>query len=240
MKEANANHFGFVTTPCVDSRGFFLSNSRDIINCVAIKREDNSTMKSRTYIDRMVKLGMLTALSIILVYAIHFPIFPTASYLEYDMADVPILIGTFLYGPWWGLGLTAVVSVLQWLLVSPQSLWVGAVMHFLATGSYVVAAGLLYSRFHSRKAAIIGMAIGSVLQTLMMIPMNLIFTVHFFGVPREAVIALLPTAIIPFNAIKTVANSIITFLLYKRVSKVFEKNLVKPREVQQISPEQPK
>lgn len=32
-------------------------------------------MKQRTYVDRMVKLGMLTALSIILVYAIHFPIF---------------------------------------------------------------------------------------------------------------------------------------------------------------------
>ena len=183
-------------------------------------------MKQRTYIDRMVKLGMLTALSIILVYAIHFPIFPAASYLEYDMADVPILIGTFLYGPWWGLALTAVVSLLQWLLVSPQSLWVGAVMHFFATGSYVVAAGLIYSKHRTRTAAIFGMALGAILQTLMMIPMNLIFTVHFFGVPKETVIALLPTAIIPFNAIKTVANSIITFLLYKRVAKLFEKNLI--------------
>lgn len=188
-------------------------------------------MKQRTYIDRMVKLGMLTALSIILVYAIHFPIFPTAAFLEYDMADVPILIGTFLYGPWWGLGLTAVVSILQWLLVSPQSLWVGAVMHFLATGSYVVAAGLIYSHNKTRTAVLFGMALGALLQTLMMIPMNLIFTVHFFGVPREAVIALLPTAIIPFNAIKTIANSILTFLLYKRVSKLFEKNLMKPREL---------
>jgi len=188
-------------------------------------------MKQRTYIDRMVKLGMLTALSIILVYAIHFPIFPTAAYLEYDMADVPILIGTFIYGPWWGLGLAAVVSLLQWLLVSPQSLWVGAVMHFLATGSYVVAAGLIYSHNKTRTAVLFGMALGALLQTLMMIPMNLIFTVHFFGVPREAVIALLPTAIIPFNAIKTVVNSIITFFLYKRVSKIFEKNLVKPREL---------
>ncbi|NLI53224.1 MAG: ECF transporter S component [Clostridiales bacterium] len=183
----------------------------------------------RTYIDRLVKLGMLTALSLILVYAIHFPIFPSASFLEYDMADVPILIGTFLYGPWWGLGLTAVVSVLQWLLVSPQSLWVGAVMHFLATGSYVVAAGLIYAHHKTRTAALVGMAIGAALQTLMMIPMNLIFTVHFFGVPKEAVIALLPTAIIPFNAIKTVANSIITFLLYKRVSKLFERNLTQRR-----------
>ena len=177
-------------------------------------------------IDRLVKLGMLTALSIILVYVIHFPIFPSASYLEYDMADVPILIGTFLYGPWWGLALTAVVSVLQWVLVSPQGMWVGAVMHFCATGAYVVAAGLIYRRNRTRAGALIGMAVGAVLQTLMMIPMNLIFTVHFFGVPRETVVALLPTAIIPFNAIKTVANSILTFLLYKRVSKLFERNLL--------------
>ena len=186
-------------------------------------------MSQRNGIDRLVKLGMLTALSIILVYAIHFPIFPSASFLEYDMADVPILIGTFLYGPWWGLALTGVVSVLQWLLVSPQSLWVGAVMHFCATGSYVIAAGLIYRKNRTRKGALIGMAIGSVLQTLMMIPMNLIFTVHFFGVPKETVIALLPTAIIPFNAIKTVVNSLITFLLYKRVSKLFERKLLEKR-----------
>lgn len=186
-------------------------------------------MKQRLYIDRMVKLGMLTALSIILVYAIHFPIFPSASFLEYDMADVPILIGTFLFGPWWGLALTAVVSLLQWLLVSPQSLWVGAVMHFFATGSYVVAAGLIYSHHKTRSAALFGMALGALLQTLMMVPMNLIFTVHFFGVPKETVMALLPTAIIPFNAIKTIANSILTFLLYKRVAKLFEKNLIQQK-----------
>ena len=183
-------------------------------------------MLQRSKIDRLVKLGMLTALSIILVYVIRFPIFPAATYLEYDMADVPILIGTFLYGPWWGLALTAVVSLLQWLLVSPQGMWVGAVMHFCATGSYVVAAGLIYSYNKTRAGALLGMTVGAVLQTLMMIPMNLIFSVHFYGIPRESIIALLPTAIIPFNAIKTVANSLITFLLYKRVSKIFERNLI--------------
>ena len=99
--------------------------------------------------NRLVKLGMLAALSILLVFLIHFPIFPTAAYLEYDMADVPILIGTFLFGPWWGLLLTGVVSLLQWLLVSPASGWVGAIMHFFATGSCVLVAGLLYRRKHS-------------------------------------------------------------------------------------------
>jgi len=178
-------------------------------------------------VDRLVKLGMLTALSVILVYLIRFPIFPSASFLEYDMADVPILIGTFLYGPWWGLALTAVVSLLQWLLVSPGGMWVGAVMHFCATGVYVLSAGLLYRRNRTRGGAIFGMGVGSVLQVLMMIPMNLIFTVHFYGMPREAVLALLPTAIIPFNAIKAVVNSIITFLLYKRVAKALKFELIK-------------
>ena len=184
-------------------------------------------MKQKSLADRLAKLGMLTALSVLLVYAIHFPIFPAASFLEYDMADVPILIGTFLYGPWWGLALTAVVSLLQWLLVSPQSMWVGVVMHFCATGSYVIAAGLIYGKMRTLKGALIGMAVGSVLQTAMMIPMNLIFTVHFFGVPKETVLTLLPTAIIPFNAIKTVANSILTFLLYKRVEKLLKKEIIK-------------
>ena len=195
-------------------------------------------MSQRNGIDRLVKLGMLTALSIILVYAIHFPIFPSASFLEYDMADVPILIGTFLYGPWWGLALTGLVSLLQWLLVSPQSLWVGAVMHFCATGAYAVAAGLIYQKSRSRTGALIGMAVGSVLQTLMMIPMNLIFTVHFFGYPQDVVIGLLPITC-AFNGIKTVANSIITFLLYKRISKIFERNLIKPREAQKITAGEP-
>ena len=31
--------------------------------------------------NRLVKLGMLTALSILLVFLIHFPIFPSAAYL---------------------------------------------------------------------------------------------------------------------------------------------------------------
>lgn len=54
----------------------------------------------------------------------------------------------------------------------------------------------------------------------MMIPLNLIFTVHFNGAPHDVVVAMLPTVIIPFNAIKAGANALITFLLYKSVGKL--------------------
>ncbi len=178
-------------------------------------------------IDRTVKLGLLAAISILLVYLIHFPIFPAASYLEYDMADVPILIGTFLFGPLWGLLLTAVVSVLQWVLVSPASGWVGALMHFCATGGCALLAGTLYHRHHSLKGAIIGMVAGGILQVLLMVPLNLIFTVHFNGAPREGVLARLPTVIIPFNAIKVAVNGLLTFLLYKRAGHALKLPIVK-------------
>lgn len=171
-------------------------------------------------VNRMVKLGMLAALSLVLVYLIRFPIFPAVPFLEYDAADVPILIGTFLFGPWWGLALTGIVSTLQALTVSAAGGWVGGVMHFLATGANVVVAGLIYKRAHTFKGALIALVCGIIVQTLSMIPLNLFFTVRFYGMPAETVKALLPTAIIPFNLIKAGVNSLLTLLLYKSLGKL--------------------
>jgi riboflavin transporter FmnP len=163
---------------------------------------------------------MLAAISLLLVYLIHFPIFPGATFLEYDMADVPILIATFLFGPGWGLMLTGVVSLLQWLLISPASGWVGFVMHFIASGSYVLIAGFIYQYNRTRKTAIISLICGSLAMIAMMIPLNLIFTVYFLGAPKQVVIDMLLPIIVPFNAIKAFGNGLITFALYKAVGKV--------------------
>lgn len=187
-------------------------------------------MKKETRL--LVHMGMLTGLSLLLVYFIHFPVFPSASFLEYDMADVPILIGTFLYGPLCGLLLTGAVSVLQWLLISPQSGFIGCLMHFIATGSFVLAAGYIYKALHTRKGAFLGLFAGALSMVLMMIPLNLVFTVHFMGVPRQAVVNMLLPIIIPFNAIKAGANGIITLIMYKTMARVlrlehFERTLVK-------------
>ena len=48
---------------------------------------------------KLAKMAMLVAISIVLVMLIHFPIFPAVAFLEYDPADIPILIGTFAFGP---------------------------------------------------------------------------------------------------------------------------------------------
>ena len=56
--------------------------------------------------------------------------------------------------------------------------------------------------------------------TITMVIWNLIFTPLFMGTPIEAVIAMLIPVIIPFNLIKTGVNALITFIVYKSVSKV--------------------
>jgi len=54
--------------------------------------------------------------------------------------------------------------------------------------------------------------------TAAMIPANLLITPHFMGVPVEAVVAMLPTVILPFNLIKVAIDGVVVFLLYKRLS----------------------
>jgi len=171
-------------------------------------------------VKKLVTMGMLAALSIALAYLVHFPIFPSAAYLEYDMADIPILIGSFMFGPISGLILTAIVAVIQGVTVSAQSGWVGIVMHFIATGALAITVGTIYRLKSDRVGAVLALVAGTLVMTALMIPLNLIFTVHFNGVPREAVVAMLGPIIIPFNLIKAGVNSVLAFGVFKALSGI--------------------
>ena len=103
---------------------------------------------------KLVKMGAMVAISVALVYLIHFPIFPAVAFLEYDPADIPILIGTFAFGPLAGLVLTVVTSVIQGLTVSSGSGLYGILMHVIATGVLVVVSGSVYRRRKTRIMAL--------------------------------------------------------------------------------------
>lgn len=171
----------------------------------------------------LAKLGILAAVSVVLVAIVHFPLIPAAAFLEYDPADIPILLGTFALGPAAGILLTLVASVIQGLTVSAASGWYGILMHVIATGTYVLVAGNIYKAHKTKKQAILALICGTLAMTAVMIPANLFITPIFMGAPRSAVAAMLPTAIIPFNLLKAGINSVITFLLYKRVSPLLHK-----------------
>ena len=66
-------------------------------------------------------------------------------------------------------------------------------------------------------------ALGTLAMTVLMCILNLVLDPIFWGTPREAVLRLLVPAIIPFNLSKAGINSLITFLIYKRVSKLIHR-----------------
>jgi riboflavin transporter FmnP len=168
-------------------------------------------------ITKLAKMGMLAAISVVLVYFIHFPIFPAVPFLEYDPADIPIFIGTFAFGPMAGLALTVIVSVVQGVTVSAHSGLYGILMHIIATGSFVVVAGNVYKKNKTRKSAVISLICGTVTMVVVMFFANLVITPLFMGAPRDVIMTLMPF-ILAFNLVKAGVNSIITFILYKRIS----------------------
>lgn len=171
---------------------------------------------------KLTVMAMLVAIAIILVYLVRIPIFPIAPFLEYDPADIAIIIGTLGYGTGAGLMLTVIVSLLQGLTVSAGSGIIGVIMHIFATGALVCGIGFIRNKRKSNKNAnIVACIIGTLCMTVSMLTWNLIFTPLFLGVPIESVLAILLPAIVPFNLIKAGVNSILAFLIYEKMLKKY-------------------
>jgi len=180
-------------------------------------------LKKKIEIRKLVILAIMAGLSVALVFVIRFPIFPQAPFLEYDPADIPILIVTFAFGPLSGLVVTLVASIVQGLTVSASSGFYGILMHVISTGAFVLTAGLIYRAKKSFPGACIAVVCGVVASAAVMAAANLVITPLFMGVPVEVVRNMLLPVIIPFNLIKAGINGAFCLLLYKPASMLIEK-----------------
>jgi len=158
---------------------------------------------------KLTTLSILTALSIILSITIYFPIFPQAPYLLYDPGDIPLLLIALYYGISEGILTTIIVAILM-AIFTGQGGPIGAFMHFLATGTLITVAGILYRK---TKNKILSLLFGTISMAMVMAIANLILTPIYLGVPRSSIIPLIIPVIIPFNLIKAGINSIIAYLI---------------------------
>lgn len=175
----------------------------------------NANMNQKTL--KLIKMAMLSAMSLVLVVLIRIP-FPPAPFLVYDPADIPIFIGAFAFGPLAGLAITVIVSFVQAFILGGDGI-IGFFMHVVATGAFVLVAGNIYKRNKNRKNAVIALICGTIVMVITMLIWNLVITPMFLGVPMEAVKAMLFTVILPFNLLKAGINSVVTFLTYKSIAR---------------------
>jgi len=169
-------------------------------------------MKSK----KITNASMLIALSMIAGYFIHFPILPQAPFLLYDPGNVFLLIGSFKLGPKLGV-LMCFITAILFALITGQGGPYGALMNFLATGTLIFVSSQIYLLNHTKRGAILGMILGTLAMTLIMIPANLIITPIYTGWEKEVVGKMIIPVIIPFNLLKGIISGVLTFILYKRL-----------------------
>ena len=168
------------------------------------------------------KMGMMAAIACVLGL-FRFPILPMVPFLTYDFADIPIIVSAFAFGPVAGLLITVVVSFIQAFLLGGDQLY-GFIMHILASGSFVIVASLIYKGHKTKKMAIVSLIAATLVMIVVMGAANYFVTPYYYGgaAMKEMVVKLMPFILL-FNLIKGVANSVITLLVYKRISPFLHK-----------------
>jgi riboflavin transporter FmnP len=217
-----------------------------------IKTDKNTNTKkgagrrTRWSARQLATMALFIAIGVILSF-IEFPLIPGVDFLKYDASAVAALLSGFAYGPVAG----CVVGVLIALIHAfDGNIW-GGIMNSGIIIAYVLPASLVYTYAikRRRKKALLdqsddltsspsnptkpktlvdniiliaGLIISCALMVVVAIGMNLVVTPLYMSVPREAVIALLIPAIIPFNLVKSIINSFLGFVLLKSLGRFLE------------------
>ena len=181
-------------------------------------------MQQRMDTKKLTVLAMLSALAYLLMAVGRIPV---VLFLKYDPKDIVIAIGGFLFGPLAAFAMSATVSFVEMLTLSDTG-WIGFVMNVLSSCAFVCTAAVIYQRGRSQKRAIVGLVIGAVLMTLVMLLWNYFLTPIFMGIPRARVAEMLLPAFLPFNLLKSGLNAAITLLVYKPVVKALRQARLMP------------
>ena len=178
------------------------------------------TRSSTEALRRLVCMAMLCAVAYVVMYLSKTVFAPltVAGLLTFDLKDVIIAIGGFLFGPISAFIISAVVSLIEMVTVSETGP-VGLLMNVLSTIAFVCPASFLYYRRRSLSSAVVGLIVGGVLMTAIMLLWNYLITPLYMNVEREVVATMLPTVFLPFNVVKAAMNGALTIVIYKPVSK---------------------
>ena len=193
---------------------------------------------NRTF--KLALIAILGALSaVLMLFEIPLPFAP--SFLKFDVSELPALFAGFFIGPLAGCLVELLKILLHLLFVGTQTVYVGEAMNLIGSCCFVLPASIIYRKMHTKKGAIIGMAVATIIASIVYVVINATVSfpmyVKLYGIPMDAIIAmgsasnplvsdywsLMLLSVLPFNLVKHTICSIVTYLLYKRTGKALRK-----------------
>lgn len=197
------------------------------------EKQKSQTQKVRN----MVSMAMLAAVAVVLMmFKVPLPFLP--SFYKLDISELPVIIGAFAMGPWAGVVIGLLKNLLNLLVDGTTTAFVGEFANFLIGCSYVVPASLLYFRRKSKKNAVAGLLLGTLVCIVVGCLVNAYLLLPAYGkafhMDMEALIAIgtkvnssidsllsfVIFATAPFNLLKCGLVSVITMLIYKPISRI--------------------
>ena len=190
---------------------------------------------------RVSYIAMFAAIASVLML-IEIPLFFAPPFYKIDLSEIPILICTFYLGPVAGVVCELVKILLKLLMKGTTTAFVGDFANFFVGCALVLPASIVYHVKKSRKSAIVGLVIGTLVMTVFGSFFNGVYLLpkfsQLYGMPLEAIIAmgtevngaihsvstLVLFAVVPFNVLKGIVVSFVTLVLYKRVEKLLFRN----------------
>lgn len=186
---------------------------------------------------RVAYVGIFAAIAAVLMY-LEFPLPFAPAFYEIDFSEIPVLICSFSMGPVAGVVCEFLKVVLKLFLKGTSTAFVGDLANFVVGCALILPASAVYFANKTKKGAIIGMVVGTVCITVVGSLFNAVYLIPAFSVlydmPLDVIIGmgtdinpaitsvntLVLFAVAPFNLLKGVADSIITFLLYKHIERL--------------------
>lgn len=174
---------------------------------------------------QLIIVGILSGISFILMF-LKFPLPFLPPYLTLDFSDVPALLATFALGPVAGLLVELIKNLLNFFFYLADP--IGPIANFIAGSSLLLTAYGIYRSKRTTRAMVIGLAVGTLVMTIVLSIMNYFVLLPLYGMIMNLsdiatnLKVIITAGIIPFNIIKGIVVSILFILLFQRLKNVLK------------------
>ena len=199
----------------------------------------NTNTKKLLTTRNMVAIAMMSTIATV-IYYLDFPVPLMPGFIKLDLSNVISLLAGFSMGPVAGVIVCLIKNLVQLLLKGMgTTMGIGNIFDFVTSASFVLVAALIYNKNKTKKNAAVGCIIGTIIFTLISLPLNyfIVYPIYFKAFGGEAAILGMYQEImpgvkntfsalcifnLPFTFVKGVICSLITILIYKPLSPVIK------------------
>ena len=179
-------------------------------------------------------IGLFGALSTVLMM-FKMPLFFAPAFMKLDLAELPAILGSFMFGPMTGVCIVFVKLLLNLLINGTDSMYVGELSNLLLSSCYVLCASMIYSRRKTKKRAAIALVISVIITSIVAVISNTFFIFPayavVYGLEMDTLVkmagavnplvhdtfTMMLWSVFPFNLVKMGLVSLITFIVYKKL-----------------------